>query len=492
MKTKILFFIAALALITAACSNDDFDIQQPAKAEGIPFSATISVDKSPSTRALAEDGSTIVATWADGEKVALIYSVSATPYMTEATVTALGDGTAAISAILESGATDGSDVTIIYPASAADGTTGNVKSDMLAAQDGTLTGTSGTSIAEKYDVRKGTGKLSISGGQATVNNGTAGTPVTLINQNAIFKLTLKDIEGTADVSAASLAIIDETGATLTTVTPASGCDKVMYVALPTTATTLKFSVTGTDSKKYFNMASGLTLGAKYYQSTIKLATVGDVMLASGKCAKAGTTGAVAIIAYLGDGDDNTTYNCGLAIALTNVSSSKCAWSNNSSENAGVSSSSTMTGLKSFLNGIADTETLDTKYNGNAATKAKNYQTTVAAPTGTSGWFLPSSGQWLKFFEAAGMNLARWTSPGWAPAPSGGTGSDNLTKVKTFMEAAVAGSSDNLQGPLWSSSEYGTANAVGVQFGSNANYGVFLGRSSWKDNSWAFVRSFLAF
>ena len=71
MKTTKLFFMAALALMTAACSNDDNDLtpQQPQKAEGIPFSATISIDNGATTRALAESGTTISATWADGEQV---------------------------------------------------------------------------------------------------------------------------------------------------------------------------------------------------------------------------------------------------------------------------------------------------------------------------------------------------------------------------------------------------------------------------------------
>lgn len=94
--------MAALALMTAACSNDDNDLtQQPAKAEGIPFTATISLDQSATTRALTENGTTIEATWATGEKVALIYTVSATTYLKEAEVTPQGDGTATISTTLE-------------------------------------------------------------------------------------------------------------------------------------------------------------------------------------------------------------------------------------------------------------------------------------------------------------------------------------------------------------------------------------------------------
>ncbi|MBQ8152861.1 MAG: hypothetical protein IJ069_04185 [Prevotella sp.] len=146
-------------------------------------------------------------------------------------VESVDGGVATISGTITGSPSDGDDVTIIYPSSAADGTTGDVKADWLAAQDGTLTGTGGTSISEKYDVRKGTGTLKVDG-TASLNGN-----VSLANQNAIFKLTLKDIEGTADVSAASVKIYDQTNTLLTTVTPASGFEKVMYVALPTTATT---------------------------------------------------------------------------------------------------------------------------------------------------------------------------------------------------------------------------------------------------------------
>ena len=301
MKTTKLFFMAALALMTAACSNDDNELaQQSQKAEGIPFSATIIVDNGASTRALADDGTNIVATWAKNEKVALIHN----GVKDEMTVSAVNAGVATITGSITGSPSGGDAVTIIYPASAADGTTGNVLANVLETQDGTLTGTSGTSIAEKYDVRKGTGTLNATG---TSLSGT----VSLTNQNAIFKLTLRNIDDNADVSATSVKIYNQANTLLTTVTPASGYDKVMYVALPTSATTLKFAVTD-GTTNYFNMASGLTLGTNFYQSTIKLATVGDVVMSTGKCAKAGTAGAVAMIAYLGNGSDCTN---GLAIQL---------------------------------------------------------------------------------------------------------------------------------------------------------------------------------
>ena len=393
--------MAALALMTAACSNDDNDLpQQPAKAEGIPFTATISISQSASTRALTENGTKIEATWAVDDKVALIHN----GVKDEMTVSAVNAGVATITGTITGSPSGGDAVTIIYPSDAADGTTGNVKSDWLSSQVGTLKGTSGTSIEEKYDVRKGSGALNASG---TSLDGT----VSLTNQNAIFKLTLKDIDGTSDVSANSVIISDQTG-TVTTVTPASATN-VMYVALPTTATTLKFLVTGSDSKKYFNMASSLSLGASYYQSTVKLATVGDVILSTGKCAKAGTGSPVAMIAYLGNDAEtsptNTAFKNGLALALEDVSDRKTWCSQRGATCLAHYPDGTE---KGDMAGIANTDALvnHTSHTHAAASAAKHFKYVSTAdegahPTGTSAWFLPSAGQWDKMIGSTGLGLS---------------------------------------------------------------------------------------
>jgi hypothetical protein len=302
--------MASLVLTTASCSNYDNNLdltpQQPVETKGIPFTATIDIDETSITRALNEIGKSLVTTWAKGETVALIYNVGGIAYNTTAIVTAVNGytGAATINAMLEDGTADGTDVTIIYPASAADGTTGNVRSDLLENQDGTLTGSSGTSISEKYDVRKGNGILSVDG-SATFKNS-----VKLTNQYAIFKLTLRETNGITKISTKELVIKDASDNVLTTVNTFSDTD-VMYVAIDPANTVLKFSV---DNGSFFNMVYDLMLDKKYYQSTLKLATVGDVILSNGKCAKAGTEGQVAMICKLGSG---VGYKNGLAIELTN-------------------------------------------------------------------------------------------------------------------------------------------------------------------------------
>ena len=255
MKTTKCFFMAALALMTAACSNSDNDIltpaEQPAKAQGIPFTATISIGESASTRALAEDGSGgLTATWAAGDKVALIHN----GVNDEMEVESVSGGVATITGTITS-ATAGADVTVIYPATAADGATGNVKANLLFDQSGATL----DDVASKYDVRKGTGKLQVSGDPSVAS---LKGNVALTNENAIWKLTL-------DQSASDLYITTK-GALLARVTRATA-GKEFYVAVPAVASKT-VSVIATDETFfwYFSKPSVSLAAGKYYQSNVTM------------------------------------------------------------------------------------------------------------------------------------------------------------------------------------------------------------------------------
>ena len=345
--------IAALALVLSACSNEDNDIQtpveQPAKSEGIPFTATISIGENAMTRALTEDATNnqIVPTWVAGEKVALIHN----GVNDEMSVASVSGGVATITGTITGSPTTGDAVTIIYPSTAADGTTGNVKANLLAAQDGTL-----ATIAANYDVRKGTGTMKVSG--TTSLNGN----VSLTNLNAIFKFTLQDLSAAAK-SATEFKVSDGSGNVITTVTPGSASGE-LYVAMPVMGDgTYWFNAT-IDSKPYIAKATtaAATVAGKYYQTTVKMATIGDVILADGTfAARLSTTGTkVAMIAYVGSETGVAGYTHGLALALSDEE---------------LMSWSTATGAS-----------------GAAAH-------TPAAPTTTSSWMLPSKDQWNKMIDA---------------------------------------------------------------------------------------------
>ena len=262
MKTTKFFFMAALALTFVACSNEDLTkqpVEQPAKADGIPFTATISVGESGTMRALTENGTKLEATWAVDEEVALIHN----GVKDVMTVESVSGGAATISGTITGSPTDGDPVTIIYPATAADGTTGNVKSDLLYSQEGTL-----AAVASKYDVRKGTGNLKVVSETASLDGN-----VSLTNQFAIWKLTLnhsaKYLYITAKISVShSCALI--AGAIRAT----AGTE--FYVAVPAVSSPFISVVAtdGTDCWYYTKRPASPLSAGNYYQSAPTMTEVG--------------------------------------------------------------------------------------------------------------------------------------------------------------------------------------------------------------------------
>ena len=254
---KKVFGIAALLLALVACNKIETQNQPAGGAEGIPFSATVSLGDSPATKALAENGSTLTATWDAGEKVALIHN----SVIDEMTVSSVSGGSATITGTITGTPTDGDAVTIIYPSSAADGATGDIKTDLLYAQNGLLTGEG--SISECFEARKGTGTLKVDG-TATLSGG-----VSLANQFAIFKFTVKNYDGSAAISASPLTIT--IGTQDYVITPVTATD-VLYAALTAASgEKVSFDATDADGKTYTCAKLSVSFEAgKYYQSTLKM------------------------------------------------------------------------------------------------------------------------------------------------------------------------------------------------------------------------------
>lgn len=413
--------IAALALMLSACSNEDNDIQtpveQPAKSEGIPFTATISIGESAMTRALTEDATNnqIVPTWVAGEKVALIHN----GVNDEMSVASVSGGVATITGTITGTPTTGDAVTIIYPSTAADGTTGNVKANLLAAQDGTL-----ATIAANYDVRKGTGTLKVSG-TASLNGN-----VSLTNQNAIFKFTLSG--PTIDASH-PLVIKKGENEVVTTVKPASSTTSV-YVAMPPAASSTYRFIVNSDDNKYIKSGTAAITAGKYYQTTLDLSTaryplalasatvddLGSVIGADGKiylnmtAATNASTTAVAMIAYVGSETGVAGYTHGLALALSDK---------------GAMNWTTATGAS----GVA--------------------AHTPAAPTTTSSWMLPSQDQWNKMIDACKNVL--------------GTQNNYQDLRDGFI--GISGASNLQSDGYWSSTQVGSAGAWYYDFGQGDWY-----------------------
>jgi len=135
------------------------------------------------------------------------------------------------------------------------------------------------------------------------------------------------------------------------------------------------------------------------------ATVGMVIATNGKAYTNASTAntystAAAIIAYKGNGENNSSYNTGLAIALADVSDTHKWYTENSG--TCVAQNSDFNTIISDLKGIEYTNKLASATCGSghvhaAAQQAKNYS--VTTPTGCSQWFLPTIGQWKLMLEA---------------------------------------------------------------------------------------------
>ena len=258
--------MAAVALLMTACNNDDnISNDQPAEARGIPFTATISTGGSP-TRALSgPDGSDVIsATWATGDHVALVYKVGDATKVTDATVKAVDNGSgqkmATLTAMLDENVTTGTDVTLIYPYSAVDLTTGanygKVKTDVFAHQLGTI-----ADISTNCDLRQGTGKLTLATGSATLKEN-----VTMDSQIAIWNLSLQ-----SGGSALSATKLNAYFGGMTASATVTGGTNEYYMAVPAGKTGLTFIATAADGSYIYNSTASVTLAAStYYQSTVTL------------------------------------------------------------------------------------------------------------------------------------------------------------------------------------------------------------------------------
>jgi len=259
MKTTKLFFMAALALMTAACSNDDNEMpQQPQKAEGITITAQLAPKTGgATTRAVSDGGNKIISDWAVNEHIAVLYEVGGTKYAADATITAVDDDDAAtIEFTVEAGTPDNTACTLVYPLSAAKDDHTGVKdaATLLGAQDGTL--------SANLDVRVGAG---------TIQTTTPGLTVTTqpAAQFAIFKFTVKNADGSATIDVKPFIVSIDTYDYI--VTPATATNE-LFVALPAiSGKEVKFTAFDAGSNIYMNAKTGISFTAgSYYQSVVKL------------------------------------------------------------------------------------------------------------------------------------------------------------------------------------------------------------------------------
>ena len=398
---KKIFTMAALAFLMTACSNDIDEPQaqqQPANSDGmITITAKLAPKSEAGTRAVApgtdSNGKDIIKVkWAVDEHLAILYEVNSTKYEADARISYVdaNTGIATITFSVVEGTADNTACTIVYPKSAAKEDHSGVKdaATLLATQDGTLNA--------NLDVRVGAGTIIATTPNLIVTTQPAA-------QFAIHKFTIQDLSA-ADKTATEFKVSDASGNVIATVTPGSATG-TLYVALPEmVAGTYWFNAT-IDSKSYIAKATtaAATVAGMYYQTTVKMATIGDVILSDGKFAVAGTSGAVAKICYVGgENGEAAPYNHGLALALSDANGGgACKWKT-SNDDAGHTKQTSNTFTEE--SGLQYNAMHNSEIDNYPAFKAAIANNGTAAPTGCSAWFLASGYQWTKMFagDAGGL------------------------------------------------------------------------------------------
>ena len=465
MKTIKILTMAALALLTVACSNNDIELAPVKPADPvseITITATLNANDGATTRTLSENGNKIKSTWETTDQFAILFNDGTSNVNRTATVSSINNSSVTITFTIPSSLANNTPCKIVYPASAANATNTDADVDAaLATQNGAL--------ATAPDVRVGT---------ATIDktNHSLSDVTKLAAQNAIFKFTLKDIAGTSDKAATEFKVSDESGNVLTTVTPGSATN-TLYVALPVMATgTYWFSAT-VGSKPYIAKAtvSTATTAGKYYQTQVNMATLGDLMGANGKfyadaaAITAASTTAIGVIAYLGT--DNFTENGtfvgssafvghGLVLCLKNAAGNVC-WSTETStlefsgqEVNGLDDLKRATNVSGYTNTTTLAAKTDAATKYPAAYRAKNY-TGLTAPAGTTGWFLPSAQQWVKIqTDLGGLSESNITwENSWFDTSHTAADKWETALAKAGTKGAAYDSMTDSHLWYWSSSEY---------------------------------------
>ena len=411
-KTINIFSIAALVAmgaVMAGCakveSTETLENQKNDKI--VTLTTTVGFAE---TKALEIDYTvkTLTKTFAVGDKIAVIYEnesgnkvKAVSVALTEGNIT--NEGKSATFTVTLDHPMEDCTVKYIYPAAMAGET--DVDYSKLNEQDGTL-----ATISSSYDLATCTGTLT--------ETKELPASASLENQLAIIAYTLKDADGTNDLTSTITGMTVSDGTNTYTVTrsaaagpiyvaiqPTSGAD-ITYTATDGTKTYTK-SVTGKDyaANNFYQLGLKLT---EYYGdlASVTTADIGRVIGADGKlyatksaAAEAGTT-ASAIVAYVGEAGSadasSTTYK-GLALALTDATDTERQWYTSNSGTCASSQSSSLDTALGYIDGLASTnKLLSDGHTHEAAREAHDYA--EKRPSGVSGWFLPSMGQWNKIVQ----------------------------------------------------------------------------------------------
>ena len=193
-------------------------------------------------------------------------------------------------------------------------------------------------------------------------------------------------------------------------------------------------------------------------------------------------------------DQRAGYTHGYAMALKNVHSGSTVgtykWANSDGDVSGIPniSDATWKSRRADLEGRTNTSFINTSsYPAGYAAKT-TFASQVAAPSGTSGWFLPSSGQWYYILvNLGGMSATPGNAWGWSNMSS--TAASNLNSKLSKVGSGNYDSFSNSNEYYWSSGECSSSYAYDAYF--NSGGGMCFAGINYKSYSIR-VRAVLAF
>ncbi len=324
----------------------------------------------------------------------------------------------------------------------------------------------------------------------------------LVPNNAILNFTITGLTPSTEVT----ATLAESGSDVTSgqVTPDGSGNATFAMAIQGACTWIKdltltvggnvFSFTDRsvllESGKIYN----ITRSALTYPIALGDATsdyVGSVVTTDGNvyatvaAASAASEIAVAVIAYVGTAgsvDASSASYKGLAIALSDANSgSDCQWAESFANCLSSSQTGDIATALGFKNGITCTSTLTGDGHTHAAATAAASNNGTTAPTGTSGWFMPSMGQWNLIVQGLATKKAGSAVTTDLTASVNDTyKADNLNSVITD-----AGGTGFQKSSYWASTEQTLVRAWAIYFtdGCATNYAKTVNY---------YVRSIIAF
>ncbi|MBO6057989.1 MAG: hypothetical protein J6P64_07260 [Bacteroidales bacterium] len=354
----------------------------------------------------------------------------------------------------------------------------------ITISGGTVTATGGEHGAgigggRRFTADVSCGNITISGGTVTATGGddAAGIGGGRGNNN-LYKSSC----GTITIT---------TGVTIVTATKGSGATNSIGAGNVGTCGTVTIGgVEGAITTSPYTYPVPLTypiaLGDATSDYVGSVVTTDGYVYATVDAASAASKTAVAVIAYVGTAGSvdasSATYK-GLAIALSDANSgSNCKWAEDYANCLSSSQTSDITIALGFKNGISCTNTLTGDGHTHAAATAAAINNGTAAPTGTSGWFMPSMGQWNLIVQGLATKKA-----GSAVTTDLTYQTDNPTYKADNLNSVItdAGGTGFQKNSYWASTEQTLVRAWAIYFtnGYATNYAKIVNY---------YVRSVIAF